>query len=170
MAKETEFNPTKLMEIPTQSKIGKLVNVTKYEDFETIIKTSDNVADLFGEVEKQIAQKLETGKDIKRVVDSLARPLKDADERLRDFLTQFMLSQNISRFDGKQIKSITLQDAKTTKGVISKKQIMVKRKYVDIDTLSKDDLIEMLEQLGVKTRIDTVETETTKPASIRVQK
>ena len=55
MAKETEFNPTKLMEIPTQSKIGKLVNVTKYEDFETIIKTSDNVADLFGEVEKQIA-------------------------------------------------------------------------------------------------------------------
>lgn len=170
MAKETEFNPTKLMEIPTQSKIGKLVNVTKYEDFETIIKTSDNVADLFGEVEKQIAQKLETGKDIKRVVDSLVRPLKDADERLRDFLTQFMLSQNISRFDGKQIKSITLQDAKTTKGVISKKQIMVKRKYVDIDTLSKDDLIEMLEQLGVKTRIDTVETETTKPASIRVQK
>ena len=170
MAKETEFNPTKLMEIPTQSKIGKLVNVTKYEDFETIIKTSDNVADLFGEVEKQIAQKLETGKDIKRVVDSFARPLKDAEDRLRGFLTQYMLSENISRLDGKQIKSITLQDAKTTKGVISKKQIMVKRKYVDIDTLSKDDLIEMLEQLGVKTRIDTVETETTKPASIRVQK
>ena len=78
-----------------------------------------------------------------------------------------MLSQNISRFDGKQIKSITLQDAKTTKGVISKKQIMVKRKYVDIDTLSKDDLIEMLEQLGVKTRIDTVETETTKSTASR---
>ena len=30
--------------------------------------------------------------------------------------------------------------------------------YVDVDTLSKDDLIEMLEQQGVKTRIDTALT------------
>jgi len=170
MAKENEFNPSKVMEIATQSKIGKVINLQTYEDFVKVIKQEENVADLFGEIEKVIAQKLETGKDIKRVVDTLARPLKDAEERLRSFLTQYMLSENLTRFDGKQIKSITLQDAKTTKGVISTKQIMIKRKYVNIDTLSKDDLIEMLEQLGVKTRIDTVETETTKPASIRIQK
>lgn len=170
MAKETEFNPTKFMEISTQSKIGKVINLQTYEDFVKVIKQEDNVADLFGEIEKTIAQKLETGKDIKRIVDAVARPLKDGEEKLRGFLTQYMLSENITRFDGKQTKSITLQNAKTTKGVISTKQIMVKRKYVNIDTLSKDDLINMLEELGVKTRIETAETETTKPASIRIQK
>lgn len=169
MAKN-EFNPKDVMEITKQSKVGAYVNIENYDNFKAMIEATDNVADMFGEVEKTIAQKLEAGKDIKRIVDTYARPLKDADTRLRGFLTQWMLNNNVKRFDGKEIKSITLQNEKTTKGAISKKQIMVKRKYVDVDTLSKDDLIEMLEQQGVKTRIDTVETETTKPASIRIQK
>jgi thioredoxin reductase len=81
-----------------------------------------------------------------------------------------MVANNITKLDGENIKSITLQNAKTTKGVLSTKQIKVKNKYVNIDELSKDDLIEMLEAQGVKTRIVTSETETTKNASIRVQK
>lgn len=170
MAKENEFNPQKLMDIPKQSKVGAIVNVANYDDFCAMIEAQENVADVFGEVEKTIAQKLEVGKDIKRVVDTVARPLKKAEEDLRGYLTQYMVDNNIERFDGETTKSITLQKAKTTKGVLSKKQIMVKRKYVNIDDLSKDDLIEMLEAQGVKTRVHTEEVETTKDASIRVQK
>ncbi len=110
------------------------------------------------------------GKDIKRIVDTVARPLKKAETDIRGFLTQYMVDKNIERFDGEETKSITLQKAKTTKGILSTKQIMVKRKYVNIDELSKDDLIEMLEAQGVKTRLQTKEVETTKDASIRVQK
>ena len=48
MAKKTEFNPTKLMEIPTQSKIGKLVNVTKYKCSEGT-KIGEKITDSYGE-------------------------------------------------------------------------------------------------------------------------
>ena len=134
------------------------------------IEKADNIADAIGELEKTIAQKLQIGKDIKAVVESVARPLKSAEAQTRLFLTQYMVANNITKLDGENIKSITLQNAKTTKGVLSTKQIKVKNKYVNIDELSKDDLIEMLEAQGVKTRIVTSETETTKNASIRVQK
>lgn len=170
MAKENEFNPKGLMDIPKQSKVGAIVNIANYEDFKAMMEAQDNIADIIGEVEKTIAQKLEVGKDIKKVVDAVARPLKKAEADLRAYLTQYMVDENIERFDGEVTKSITLQKAKTTKGVLSTKQIMVKRKYVNIDELSKDDLIEMLEAQGVKTRLQTKEVETTKEASVRVQK
>ena len=81
-----------------------------------------------------------------------------------------MVENDIERFDGEVTKSITLQKAKTTKGVLSTKQIKVKNKYVDLEILSYDDLVEMLENLGVKTRVQTQEVTTTKDAGIRVQK
>jgi len=170
MAKENEFNPQKLMDISRNSKVGAIVNVANYDDFCAMMEAQENVADIFGEVEKTIAQKLEVGKDIKRIVDTVARPLKKAETDIRGFLTQYMVDKNIERFDGEETKSITLQKAKTTKGILSTKQIMVKRKYVNIDELLKDDLIEMLEAQGVKTRVQTKEVETTKDASIRIQK
>jgi hypothetical protein len=172
MAKEKkdEFNPQKLMEITKQSKVGAIVGIGNYEDFSAMMEAQDNIADIFGEVEKTIAQKLQVGKDIKAVVDAVARPLKKAETDLRGYLTQWLLDKNIERLDGEQTKSITLQHSKTTKGILSTKQIMVKRKYVNISELSKDDLIEMLEAQGVKTRVQTKEVETTKDASVRVQK
>ncbi len=87
MAKN-EFNPKDVMEIAKQSKVGAYVGIENYDDFKAMIEATDNIADMFGEVEKTIAQKLEAGKDIKRVVDTFARPLKDADTRLRGYLTQ----------------------------------------------------------------------------------
>lgn len=170
MAKENEFNPQKLMDISKNSKVGAIVNVANYKDFSALMEAQENVADIFGEVEKTIAQKLEVGKDIKRIVDTVARPLKKAEADIRGFLTKYMVDNNIDRFDGEETKSITLQKSKTTKGILSTKQIMVKRKYVNIDELSKNDLIEMLEAQGVKTRLQTKEIETTKDASIRLQK
>lgn len=170
MGDANKFNPKNLMDIPKQSKVGAIVNVANYDDFCAMMEAQENIADIFGEVEKTIAQKLEVGKDIKKVVDAVARPLKKADADLRGYLTQWLLDNNIERLDGEQTKSITLQHSKTTKGILSTKQIMVKRKYVNIDDLSKDDLIEMLEAQGVKTRVQTKEVETTKEASIRVQK
>lgn len=167
---EAKFNPKAVMEISKQSKVGALVNVEDYDGFVALIENQDNIADTIGEVEKTIAQRLQIGKDIKAVVDKFARPLKTADAQIRQFTTQYMVENDIERLDGEVTKSITLQKPKTTKGIISTKQIKVKNKYVNISELSKDDLIEMLEAQGVKTRVVTSEAETTKPAGIRIQK
>ena len=78
---------------------------------------------------------------------------------------------------GREIKSASVdrpcasvKQESTPKGVLNTKQIKVKNKYVDLKTLSYDDLVEMLENLGVKTRVQTQEVTTTKDAGIRVQK
>jgi len=169
MANE-KFNPKAVMEISKNSKVGALVFAESYEDFKKEIKTTGIVADMFGKVEKEIAQKLQAGKDVKAVVDGVTRQLKKADTQMRGFLAQYMIENNVIRFDGKNTKSITLQKPKVTKDVISTKQIKVKNKYVNIDDLTKDYLIEMLEEKGVKTRVQTKEVEAIKNASIRVQK
>jgi hypothetical protein len=167
---EEKFNPKAVMEISKKSNIGAIVFVETYNGFIELIEKSENVADTIGEVEKAIETKLQVGKDIKAVVDTFARPLKSAETQVRAFLTQYMVENDIERFDGEVTKSITLQKAKTTKGIISTREMKVKNKFVPIDDLSKDDLVEMLEALGVKTRITTKEASTTKDASIRVQK
>ena len=167
---ENKFDTKKVMEINKNSKVGALVFVEKYEDFTKAIEKSENIADTIGEVEKTIAQRLQVGKDIKAVVDKFARPLKTADAQIRQFTTQYMVENDIERFDGEVTKSITLQKSKTTKGVLSTKQIKVKNKYVDLKDFKFDDLVEMLENLGVKTRVQTQEVTTTKDAGIRVQK
>lgn len=167
---EEKFKPKAVMGISKKSNVGAIVFVETYGAFVELIEKSDNIADTIGEVEKAIETNLQIGKDIKAAVDTFARPLKSAETQVRAFLTQYMVENDIERFDGDITKSITLQKAKTTKGITSTREMKVKNKYVPIDDLSKDDLIAMLEALGIKTRITTKEASTTKDASIRVQK
>lgn len=158
------------MQIFKTSEIGKLVNVESYEDFCTIIKVQDNVADFFAEAEKLITQKLQVGIDAKTIIDSRAREIKKSGENLRAYITKYMEVEAIEKFEGKEIKSITFQSAKEQKGEIAIKQIKIGAKFVKLDDISRESLIEMLEQKGVKFRTVT-ETVTKKtPSSVRVQK
>jgi hypothetical protein len=165
-----EFNPKEVIEIPRKSKIGAYVAVESYDNFKAMMEATENIADTFGDIDRTIAQKLEVAKDIKRVVDLTQRPLKEANERLRGWLAEWMHDNNIKKIEGREVKSVTLQESKTTKGAILHEQIKVGTTYKDISELSKDDLVEMLKNLGVKTRTRTEEVETNKPASIRIQK
>lgn len=165
-----KFDPKNALEIKKSSKVGALLHLEKYEDFEKAIKEAENKADLVGELDLLVAQKLETAKDMKRVVGAIVKPIKINFQNIRDWTARYMSENNIQKLEGSQIKSVTVTGAKTVKGTISKKQIMVKRKYIDIDDLSKDDLVELLEENGIKTRIQTEEVETTSKPSIRINK
>lgn len=165
-----KFDPKNTLEIKKSSKVGALLHLEKYEDFEKTIEEAENKADLVGELDLLVAQKLETAKDMKRVVDTVVKPIKINFQNIRDWTAKYMSENNIQKLEGSQIKSVTVTGAKTVKGTISKKQIMVKRKYIDIDDLSKDDLVELLEENGIKTRIQTEEVETTSKPSIRINK
>lgn len=165
-----KFDPKNALEIKKTSKVGALLHLEKYEDFEKAITKAENKADLVGELDLLVAQKIEASKDIKRVVDAAIKPIKVNFQNIRDWTAKYMADNNIQKLEGTQIKSVTVTGAKTVKGTISKKQIMVKRKYVNIDDLSKDDLVELLEENGVKTRIQTEEVETTSKPSIRINK
>lgn len=107
---------------------------------------------------------------MKAVIDATARPLKDANVQMRKHLTKYMIDNDLLKIEGKEIKSITLQKKKTTTEAVGYRQIMVGRTYKDLNELSKDDLIKMLEEKGVKTRLDARNETTTKDASVRVQK
>jgi len=109
------------MKIHNTSKVGLLINVESQEAFNGMIEKSGNVADLFADAEKLIAQKLEIGADAKRIIDAQMKPLKTANENLRLYMTKYMIDSDIEKIDGVEAKSISLIKAKTINGVISKK-------------------------------------------------
>lgn len=156
--------------VPTVSKqslAGQVIEAD-YDGFKKIIEASDSQADLFAKVDNTLASAIEAGKDIKRAVDLEMKKLKSGEVKLREFTTQYMGEKGIKKLEGSTIKSITYQDEKKVIKTVSEKQIMVGRAYKNISELSKDDLVEMLEAKGVKTRIATSEEEETKTAGIRV--
>lgn len=174
MAKEKELGIKPLIEFAKQSKIGSLIAIKDYKDFKKeIIAYKDkggNIADLIGDIEKEIAIKIEAGKDIKNIVDANAKNLNNANKDIRCFLVDYMIENKIDRFDGKEIKSITLQEEKTIKGILTIKEIKIGNKYVEISSLSKEDIIEELVKQGYKTRLQTREVIDTKPASLIIRK
>jgi hypothetical protein len=158
------------MQIFKTSEVGKFVNVESYEDFCAIIKVQENVADFFAEAEKIIAQKLQVGIDAKSIIDSRAREIKKNSENLRTWITKYMESEGIEKFEGKEIKSITFQSAKEQRGEIAVKQIKIGAKFVKLDDISRESLIEMLEEKGVKFRTVTEKVVKKTTSSVRVQK
>lgn len=165
-----KFDTKTTLEIKKNTRLGALLFVDSYEDFKAMINAVDNVADTIGELNVLTAQKLETAKDIKAVVEASIKPIKQNFENIRNWMAQYMVENEIEKFEGQLIKSITATKPKTQKGTIAKKQIMIKRKYIDISKLSKEELIELLEEKGVKTRTKTEEVETTTEAKIRINK
>lgn len=151
----------------TKKEVQKLMK-SDYGEFEAVMDGADNVVDVFVEVEDVVNNETAKLRGEKKEIDSGIKSLKTVGETLRAYLFKYVESKGVERFDGVKAKSITYQPAKEVVETKSTRQIMVGRKYADIDSISKEDLIEMLESKGVKTRVISEEYKTTKEASIRV--
>jgi len=152
----------------TKGSLAGQVIEADYDGFVAIIEASDNEADVFAKVDNTLASNIEAGKDLKRAVDLELKKFKQGEIRLREYTTQYMGEKGIKKLEGATLKSITFQEAKKVIKTVSDKQIMVKRKYVSLGDLSKDDLVKMLEEKGVKTRSIASEVTEEKSAGIRV--
>jgi uncharacterized iron-regulated protein len=158
-----------LMVINPTSKVGKLIKAEEYDDFVALLKKEDNVADAIINANRDIAIKLQIGIDAKNVIDTVAKPMKNAVANFRKHITRYMEENDLEKLEG-DTKNITFQPAKETKGVVAHPQIKVGSKYVDIKELTKEDLVEQLKNLGVKTRIRNEDKTAVKPAGITVPK
>lgn len=131
--------------------VGKIAEADM-EEFNKIISKEDNVADFFSRADKEFGQKIQAGKDIKTAVDIEMKKFKNGEKNLRILFARYMGENGLKKVEGKSIKSISYQEPKEGKKEVPVKQIRKGRGYVDIATLSKDDLVEMLEAKGVKTK------------------
>lgn len=167
--KKEQKTTKELMAINPTSKVGKLIKAEDYKKFVALIEHEDNIADAIIDANREIAIKLQIGIEVKNIVDTLAKPMKNAVITFRKHITQYMEEKNIEKLEG-DTKNITFQKSKTTKGVLAIPQIKVGTKYVDLKDVSKEKLVEQLKSLGVKTRIRNEDTEAVKPAGITVPK
>jgi len=139
-----------------------------YEGFVRLMNEFDNVVDAYVEAEDVVNDEMDGCREKKRELDGDIKYFKTARERLRGNLLRYIQEKGVERLDGVRAKSVTFQPEKVEVKTEVKRQIKVGRQYQDLDSLSKDDLVEMLESKGVKTRELVYEEEIVKPASIRV--
>ena len=140
----------------------------EYEGFVRLMNEFDNVVDAYVEAEDVVNDEVDGCREKKRELDADIKYFKTARERLRGNLLRYIQEKGVERLDGVKAKSVTFQPEKVEVKTEVKRQIKVGRQYQDLDSLSKDDLVEMLESKGVKTRELVSEEEIVKPASIRV--
>ena len=140
----------------------------EYEGFVELMNEFDNVVDAYVDVEDVINDEVADCREKKRELDADIKYFKTARERLRGNLLRYIQEKGVERLDGVKAKSITLQPEKVDIKTEVKRQIKVGRLYQDLDSLSKEDLVQMLESKGVKTREVVSTTKIVKPASIRV--
>ena len=140
----------------------------EYEGFVELMNEFDNVVDAYVDVEDIVNDEVAGCREKKRELDADIRYFKKARERLRENLLRYIQDEGVDRLSGMKAKSVTFQPEKVKVKVEVKRQIKVGTGYKDLDSLSKDDLVEMLESKGVKTRGVALTTKTIKPASIRV--
>jgi len=157
----------KLPSISKGSLVWKIINST-YDEFKELIETSDNVADAYAKFDLSLATNLELAKDVKRIMDMKIKNMKMAERKLREYMAMYMHEKGMKKIEGTKIKSITYQEPKVVKKILTIKQIKKGRVYVNVDELSKDDLVKMLEEKDVKTRVITEEVQEEKPETIRV--
>jgi len=157
----------KVPEISKGSLAGQVVEAT-YDEFKALVETADNVADVYAKVDLSLGTNIELAKDIKRAIDAETKVMKAGEKKLREYTAMYMGEKGLKKLEGAKIKSITYQEPKIVKKALSFKQIKKGRGYVNVGELSRDDLIEMLEEKGVKTRVVSEEIQEEKEASIRV--
>lgn len=155
-----------LSPITANSLAGKMLEMS-YVDFTKLVEKK-GISEIYEKIDLEIAQKEELAKDAKRLIEKEIKKAKLASGNLRKLTTDYMLEHNIDKVTGESIKSISLQLPKTVKKTITDKQIKKGRSYISLSELSKDDLIQMLEDKGVKTRTITKEVEVTTEPNIRV--
>ena len=151
------------------SKAGKLA-AGDYPGFVQELEEAETPADVIGDPELFFATEEQKAKDYKNAIDAAVKPIKAAHATLREFTTQYMLSMNLKKLEGKKIKSVTCSKGAPKTVTRSAKEIMVGRKYVPVSNLSKDDLVALLEKKGVKTRINSYEETIEAKPSLRINK
>lgn len=156
-----------LQQLRKDTQIGKIAEAN-FEEFNNIIKKEDSVADFFARLDNEFGQKIQAGKDIKNAVDIEMKKFKNGEKNLRALFTKYMEENGLKKVEGKNIKSISYQEEKITVKRTAVKQIRKGRGYVNISDLSKDDLVEMLEAKGVKTKTIVAEKQEVQGAGIRV--
>ena len=156
-----------LPQLRKDTQIGKIAEAD-FKEFNKLIEKEDSVADFFARLDNEFGQKTQAGKDIKSAVDAEMRKFKDGEENLRVLFTQYMGVNGLKKVEGKNIKSISYQEEKTVTKQTAVKQIRKGRGYVNISDLSKEDLVEMLEVKGVKTKTIVTEKQEVRGAGIRV--
>lgn len=159
----------KKMAIGEKTKLGLLINVNKYEDFVKIIEEEENIADMIISANREIAIRLQFGIDAKNIIDTVAKPMKKAILNIRENVTRYMSEEGLAKLEG-GAKNITFQARKETRGVQAHSQIKIGARYVDLKDVSKEDLVEELEKLGVKTRIRNEDVVAVKKEGIIVPK
>jgi hypothetical protein len=156
----------KLPKVAGNSETGKFLKLDK-ENFMQIV-SKDNIADYYARIDMELEQKIQLGKDLKALIDVELKNLKSGQKKLRDFTTAFMAEKELEKVTGTLIKSINYYPAKDEVKKEVEVQIKKGREYINLDSLTKEDLVEMLKAKGVKTREVPVETTKHKPATIRV--
>ena len=150
--------------------VKKLVAVDTFKAFMDLMRQQNNQADAYVEVDDALDKDIAGWQKTKKGLDEKIRKAKADKERLRGFMVQLLGSVSGGKVEGVSAKSVTYQEPKDVSKTVSHKQIMVKNRYVDLKDFSKDDLVSMLEDAGVKTRIKSSEVEETTAANIRVMR
>ena len=141
-----------------------------YKLFCQKLEKATNLADEYVEIEDKINEHLESLKSQKSDVDSQIKSVKSEKELARSFLVKYIEEHDIDKVEGVKAKSINYQPAKTTTETVATRQIKVGTRYQNLDDVSRETLVEMLEELGVRTREVAEKVEVTKPASVRVMR
>lgn len=141
-----------------------------YSVFCRKLEAASNIADAYVGIDDNFNAKLEELKTQKNSVDHDLKSAKSAKEMGRLFLVRYIEERGLNKVEGINVKSVNYQPAKTTIETIAKRQIKVGTRYQNLDEVSRETLIEMLEAHGIKTREVAEKVEVTKPASVRVMR
>lgn len=139
-----------------------------YKQFKKMLEKAKNSADFVIEANDFFKQCIEKAKSHKAEIDAGAKEIADTITKIKGFMVDYVEEVGVERIDGNKFKSITYTPAVDKKDTVSKKQIMAAGKYVDLTDLNKEDLVEILEKKGVKTRVIAEDVVVKKPAAIRL--
>lgn len=141
-----------------------------YKVFCQRLEKAENLADGFVEIEDRINEHLEDLKSQKKDVEHQIKMAMSEKDLARSFLVRYIEERGIDKAEGVKAKSVNYQPAKTTIETVVTRQIKVGTRYQNLDDVSRETLVEMLEELGVRTREVVEKVEVTKPSSVRVMR
>lgn len=139
-----------------------------YGKFKKVVGSEENVADAYVKLEDKLDSYIEVIKNKRSELGSVGKKAKAYRELNREFLVQYLEETNSKKLEGNSCKSINYQPQKTVVETVAMRQIKIGGRFKNLDDVSRETLIEMLEELGVKTREVAEKVEITTPASVRI--
>jgi len=149
--------------LPTITNTMKLIA----KDFNSLVEKK-GLNKLYADIDLEVSQKIDFCKDLKHIAEAQKKELEQVLTDLRNQTLAYMEKNGIEKTEGDGLKSITYypESEKVVKKV--DRQIKKGRSYVSLSTLSKDDLIDMLIEKGVKVKDVAIESKKVQKATIRV--